>query len=84
MYFHAFQAAYVTAASRNVRTVGMSIRVRPFGFQDVPAQKLDSFMTFMSCHKGSAKLCFIPISAGILGAVVALAALIFLISANVT
>ncbi|XP_046636007.1 uncharacterized protein LOC124314721 isoform X2 [Daphnia pulicaria] len=77
-------AAYVTAASRNVRSVGMRIRVRPFGFQDVPAQKLDSFMTFIACHKGTAKLCFIPISAASLGAVVAIAALIFLISANVS
>ncbi|KAK4018762.1 uncharacterized protein LOC116917802 isoform X1 [Daphnia magna] len=77
-------AAYVTASSRNVRTMGMKIRVRPFGFQDVPAQKLDSFMTFMACHKGVAKLCFVPISAGSLGAVVAIAALIFLISANVS
>ncbi|EFX72152.1 hypothetical protein DAPPUDRAFT_111071 [Daphnia pulex] len=77
-------AAYVTAASRNVRSVGMRIRVRPFGFQDVPAQKLDSFMTFIACHKGTAKLCFVPISAASLGAVVAIAALIFLISANVS
>nr|CAH0106163.1 unnamed protein product [Daphnia galeata] len=77
-------AAYVTAASRNVRSVGMRIRVRPFGFQDVPAHKLDSFMTFIACHKGAAKLCFVPISAASLGAVVAIAALIFLISANVS
>jgi hypothetical protein len=67
-----------------VRSVGMRIRVRPFGFQDVPAHKLDSFMTFIACHKGAAKLCFVPISAASLGAVVAIAALIFLISANVS
>lgn len=83
-YFLSHQAAYVTAASRNVRSVGMSVRIRPFGFQDVPAQKLDSFMTFMANHEGAAKLCFIPISAGALGAVVTLAALIFLIRANIT
>ena len=73
----------MTAASRNVRSVGPRIRVRPFGFQDTPAQHLDSFMAFTSAHKGAAKLCFVPISAASLGAVIALASLIFLISAHV-
>lgn len=77
------QAAYLTAASRNIRSLGQRIRVRPFGFQDVPSQQLDSFLNFTAAHRGCAKLYFVPVSAGSLGAVLALAALIFLIRAHV-
>ncbi len=76
------QAAYVTAASRSVRSLGQKIRIRPFGFQDTPAQQLDSFVVFSASQRGSAKLCFVPISAALLGAGAAVAALVFLVDVH--
>ena len=76
------QAAYVTASSRSVRSLGQKIRIRPFGFQDTPPQLLDSFMIFTASQRSAAKLCFVQISAAFLGALATLSALIFLVNAH--
>lgn len=76
------QASWVTGSGQQLRKLGQSVRARPFGFQETPLPILDSFLVFTTSQKGGARLCFIPISASFLAALVILAAVIFLVKAH--
>ncbi|XP_065835476.1 uncharacterized protein [Oscarella lobularis] len=58
-----FYAARVSSAFETIRKVGIRIRTRPFGYQDVDQQDLDSFLLFTMAFRPRAKIFRIPVMA---------------------
>ncbi|CAG7837483.1 unnamed protein product [Allacma fusca] len=60
------QAATLSASCKQVLEIGHLVRLRPFGYQDIPQTDLDSFLLFVSTLRMDVRILKMPISTPII------------------
>ncbi|XP_066257199.1 uncharacterized protein GrlHz isoform X1 [Euwallacea similis] len=73
------QAARLTIACDNVKTVGQEARTRPFAHQDTPLQELNSILIYTNSLKINARLFNLPINGKYTGITFAVMIIFFLV-----
>lgn len=74
-----FQAAKLTAACNSLRKIGHEIRVKPFVYQSVPDEELDSLLLYTSTLNMRAKIFLVPVKTSYISLVLVVVGFVMLL-----